>query len=128
MHNKPLILNAVANYGQIQWYYNGKSIERSFPNGKHGNVYNITRKLSQNEHEIVQDNQTLVVKGESRSGTYQVLATGFNEQQVSKHTEVTSYSKCTAGILRGYTYAINFLSITIAWNVFPNIAWSHVSI
>ena len=91
MHNQPLILNAVAKYGQIQWYYNGKPIKLSFRNGRHGNVYNIKRKLTQDGSEIVSDNQTLTVNGESRSGTYQVLATGFNEQ-VSKHTEVTSYN------------------------------------
>jgi hypothetical protein len=40
----------------------------------------------------VKDEQTLRLTGESRSGIYQVLATGFDEQ-ASKHTEVTAYSK-----------------------------------
>ena len=81
--NRVLSLPAVADHGQIQWYWNGQPLtERS----------NITRTLTRIGDEIVKDEQTLRLTGESRSGIYQVLATGFNEQ-ASKHTEVTAYSK-----------------------------------
>ena len=85
--DRVLELEAIAYHGDIQWYLNGQPINGSSQNGR-----NITRKVTKIGHEIVRDEQTLTVKGESRSGIYQVLATGFNGQK-SKHVEVTSYGK-----------------------------------
>jgi hypothetical protein len=89
-----LILQAIANYGKIEWYWNGQPIDRHFQNGSSPDVRNITRKVTKIGHEIVRDEQTLKVEGMAlyNSGIYQVLATGFN-RQVSEHTEITSYSK-----------------------------------
>ncbi|XP_028415854.1 contactin-3-like [Dendronephthya gigantea] len=89
--NEILILKSTANDGEIEWYFNAKPIH-SFNGRRSSNTYNITRHTTRNGNEIVTDKQTLRVRGISKnqSGIYQVLANGFQSQDL-KHTEVTFY-------------------------------------
>ena len=88
------MLKATVYYGTMQWYWNGVSIHyyslnRSTPNG-----FNITKKITKIENEIVEE-QTLRLENMTliNSGIYQVLASGFDDQFDSKHSEVRSYGR-----------------------------------
>ena len=86
------MLNASVHYGTMHWYWNGvpiSSLNGSIPNG-----FSITKKITKIENEIVEE-QTLRLENMTlnNSGIYQVLASGFDDQFDSKHSEVRSYGK-----------------------------------
>lgn len=77
-----LVLSITAHNGEIEWYKNGRPIDRG------QSIPSITRVVTRIGGEIVKDEQTLRLKNVTTNdrGIYQVLGRGFQ-------TEDSAYAK-----------------------------------